>query len=117
MVKKMLGLCGEQKALEFLVQNGYSLVEQNYSSRFGEIDLIVKDDKYIVFVEVKTRKQNPAISGLESITPNKQRKIIVTAGQYILKSSTDLQPRFDVVTVTHTNGEYTIDQHIKNAFH
>ncbi len=113
----MLGLAGEQKAKEYLIEKGYKFVTENYHSKFGEIDLIMSNETFIVFVEVKTRKTNPMVSGVESITPAKQRKIIVTAGEYIVKKMPNLQPRFDVVTVTHKDGEYYIDEHLENAFH
>ena len=71
-----LGQAGEQKALEFLLTQDYQLVERNYRNRFGEIDLIVSKDEYLVFVEVKAKKQSPlAVSPFISITKKKRKNL------------------------------------------
>lgn len=69
----------EALAFDYLKQQGLKLITKNFSSRFGEIDLILDDNNTLVFVEVKFRKQNSHGSVLESITSCKQKKIILTA--------------------------------------
>lgn len=103
-----------------LLEQGYTFIDANYHSRFGEIDIIVADDKYIVFVEVKTRDEKSISTPLEAVTFSKKKKLIQTALLY-LQEHTDvqhLQPRFDVagMITTGKNKEIAEVQYITNAF-
>ena len=62
------GKIGERYVLQMLLEQGYTFIDANYHSRFGEIDIIVADDKYIVFVEVKTRDEKSISTPLEAVT-------------------------------------------------
>ena len=107
------GAWGEERAAEFLRKKHYKLVAAGYYCKFGEIDLIVKDRKYLVFVEVKYRSSERTGSPLEAVDVRKQRVISKVASYYCLTHGhSEGKPcRFDVVAV---NGEeYTL---IKNAF-
>lgn len=112
------GKIGEDFAVEFLLQKGYDIIERNYHSRFGEIDIIAQNSSCIVFVEVKTRDENYQISPLEAVTAGKQKKLYKTALLYLQSHPTPLQPRFDVIGITTKNDHYTIKstEHIENAF-
>jgi putative endonuclease len=113
------GKWGEEVALEHLLGRGYYLVARSIRSRFGEIDLIVKDKNFIVFVEVKTRKNSSFAHAREYVGKLKQRKIIATASYWLSKRSYKLQPRFDVIEVYAPDGAETKDPeiiHIDNAF-
>lgn len=68
------GRLGEDYAVSLLEQKGYQIIERNYHSRYGEIDIIAQNGKYIVFAEVKTRDENYQVSPLEAVTPGKQKK-------------------------------------------
>ena len=95
---------GEAFAAAYLQENGYNIIAQNFYSRYGEIDLIAqKDERAICFIEVKTRREGSMVSGEESVTPSKQRKIIKTALTWIQLKNCTLQPRFDVCVVTTKN--------------
>lgn len=96
-------------------KQGYSIVGQNYSCRFGEIDLIAQKGSYIVFVEVKTRKNECFASPREFVTPAKQSRVRKTAMVWLQQNPTDLQPRFDVIEVIG-EGRRPIVRHIENAF-
>jgi putative endonuclease len=114
-----LGAWGEEKALEFLVQKGFRLVERNYHSRYGEIDLIVEDDQFLVFAEVKLRKSCRYGTPAEAVTPKKQERLRNTALLYLQAHPTQKQPRFDVVALYAKDGADTHPlpvQHIENAF-
>lgn len=113
-----VGAAGERLVADYLQRQGYQVLARNYRSRFGEIDIIVCDAQYIVFVEVKTRKQSAMVQPLESITPLKQQKIIKTALLYLSGHETGLQPRFDVVELILKNGSFDQAQvrHMKHAF-
>lgn len=99
---KQIGDLAEQRALNYLLQHGLSLVHANFYSRFGEIDLIMRDREGYIFVEVKQRKAglNHAI---ESITPAKQRKLVKTAQYFLLQLGRDVNCRFDAVVIGADN--------------
>ena len=116
---KQRGKWGEDIALEFLKLNGYITVATGFRSRFGEIDLIVRNKEYLVFTEVKTRKNTNFAHAREYVTKQKQRKIIATANYWLAIRPTKLQPRFDVIEVYAADGEITSSPeiiHIENAF-
>ena len=95
-----IGAKGEQMTADFLRNKGYSVIKRNYQCRFGEIDIIVENEEYIVFVEVKTREENSLVSPYEAVDNKKIKRIILTAEDYISKTCSEKQPRFDVACVT-----------------
>lgn len=109
------GYKAENIALKFLKKNGLTLKENNYRCKLGEIDLIMIDGLYLVFIEVKMRKSNDFGGALASITITKQQKIKKTASLYLLHNHYyDKYPvRFDVITIQGTPPK--IDW-LKNAF-
>ncbi|MDE6276293.1 MAG: YraN family protein [Clostridia bacterium] len=103
---------GENAAVEYLKKQGYTILERNFSTKVGEIDIIVQDKDTIVFVEVKARENTKFGQPIESITPQKVHHIIRTAQWYLTAKRKYNSPcRFDVVEVLR--GEVT---HTKNAF-
>ena len=113
------GAWGEAVAAEYLRKKRYTLVAAGYQCRFGEIDLIVKDRKYLVFVEVKLRKSPDFARAREFVDRRKQDKIRVTASMYLSQNPTELQPRFDVIEIYAPDGTQTIDPkitHLEDAF-
>ena len=96
---KKLGQWGEQLAARFLSKKGYTLIDHNYYTRRGEIDLICVKDNDIVFVEVKTRTSRAFGYGEETVTEFKYEKAWATIEKYLQKNKTDLNPRYDVVVV------------------
>lgn len=114
--RKRAGDRGERLALEYLVGKGYVLVESNYRTRFGEIDLILRSGTTLVFVEVKLRRGSGFGDPLESVTPRKQATIRALAEGYIADREPDFEDaRFDVVGILETEGGREI-QHIEDAF-
>lgn len=111
----LFGLEGEEKAARYLKKQGYKIIAKNFQTRFGEIDIIAEDKKYIVFVEVKARGEKSIAEPKEFVDLRKQRKIITTAEIYLAENPTEKQPRFDVVEVKKENGK-TVINHIENAF-
>ncbi len=85
MDSKKLGNVGEEIATTYLRERGYQVIERNFYIRGGEIDLIMLDEKTLVFVEVKTRTQTDFGSGIEAITRNKKRILRRTMQTYIEK--------------------------------
>lgn len=110
------GAMGEDYAAQWLQRHGFSIVARNYHSRYGEIDIIAEDGQYILFVEVKTRRDGSMVSPAEALTKKKQDKLLLTAQDYLMKSPSALQPRFDLAAVTTLNGQPLGLQYISNAF-
>ena len=104
MEKRELGRWGEEKAAAWLRRRAYRIVAQNYSCRFGEIDLIAVRGRYLVFVEVKLRKNADFAEAREFVTPAKQQRILQTAAFYLQQQETELQPRFDVIEIYAPQG-------------
>ncbi len=96
------GAMGEILAARFLREKGYTICSSNFRCRLGEIDIVAADKKYLVFAEVKTRREDSRYLPREAVTPSKQRKLLQTAAMYMSRFSTDLQPRFDVIEVVTT---------------
>ena len=115
----LLGPWGEAQAADYLRRKGYSLVAANYRCRFGEIDLIVKNRRYLVFVEVKLRKNADFAQAREFVDYRKQQRIRTTASMYLSRYPTSLQPRFDVIEIYAPQGmetkKLTIN-HLEDAF-
>ena len=86
-------------AARYLRKKGYTLLAANYRTRFGEIDIIAADKKYIAFVEVKLRSGAAIYTPEEAVTPLKQQKIVKAAMQYLQLHPSELQPRFDVIEI------------------
>ena len=94
------GAEGEKRVANYLRKKGFSIVKRNYVCRYGEIDIIAENEEYILFVEVKTRKQGSMVSGIEAVDDFKQRRIGLTASDYIAKTECEKQPRFDIAEVS-----------------
>lgn len=115
----LAGAWGEVLAAQFLQKKRYKIVATNYRSRFGEIDLIVSNRRYLVFVEVKLRKSNQFAGAFEYVDARKQDRIRTTAQIYLSEFPTDLQPRFDVIEIYAPYGTETRHpeiHHMEDAF-
>lgn len=115
----LTGSWGEAVAAEYLRKRHYTLVAAGYRCRFGEIDLILKNRKYLVFVEVKLRKSADFAKALEYVDNRKQDRIRKTALMYLSEYPTELQPRFDVIEIYAPDGMQTIRpeiHHLEDAF-
>lgn len=116
MDKKEIGNSGENFAEKYYNKLGFKTLERNYFCRGGEIDIIVENGEYIIFVEVKNRADNSFYLPKESVDASKQKKITYAAMSYLSQSGSDKQPQFDVFEVySHNNRIYKF-QRIENAF-
>ncbi len=102
----------EKLACEFLLRQGLQIVDKNFRCKYGELDLIMRDIKTLVIVEVRFRKSSKYGGALESITHKKQSRIIAATQYYLLKNKTNSPIRFDVITMSN---DADINW-IKNAF-
>ena len=115
--KLAIGRMGEEAAAKALKKNGYSIVTKNFRCRFGEIDIIAKDGRTLVFVEVKTRASDAFGTPGASVDERKQRRIITASSVYMNENGLDDAPvRFDVVGVDTTDGKVSRVEIIKDAF-
>lgn len=101
MNRRQIGTEYEEQAADFLRKKGCKVVEKNYRCRAGEVDLIVRDGKYLVFVEVKYRHNERAGNPLEAVNRTKQRRISKTAVWYLQSRGLSMEEpcRFDVVGI------------------
>ncbi|MBM3242581.1 YraN family protein [Candidatus Poribacteria bacterium] len=116
--QKQLGKIGELLAVKFLKQKGYQIIEQNYRSAWGEIDLIAQDGDVLVFVEVKTRCSLKFGAPQVAVTNSKQRKMSKAALEYLQeRDGFDYVCRFDVISIVFPpDPSEPIIEHIENAF-
>jgi len=111
-----LGKTGEELAARHLAERGFTILARNYRTPVGELDIIARDRRHLLFVEVKTRRSNRFGVPAEAVGAHKQRQIIRAAQWYLASTrAPDLQPRFDVIAVIAGSGEPAIT-HIANAF-
>ena len=111
----ILGKSGEELAKEYLISNGYSILQTNYRNKIGEIDIIAMDKDILVFVEVKTRTSISYGYAFEAVDFRKQRKIINTSMVYIkYHNIIDTQLRYDIMEVYMTKNIKI--NHLENAF-
>ena len=116
---KLSGAWGEAVAAEYLRRKHYQIVAAGYSCKFGEIDLVVQNRKYLIFVEVKLRKSADFAIAREYVDRRKQDRIRMTASIYLSQNPTTLQPRFDVVEIYAPEGTATVHpeiHHMEDAF-
>lgn len=112
-----IGISGEEAAVKILKKHGYKIIERNYRTRQGEIDIIAKDGEYTCFVEVKFRKNDDFGAPGDFIDERKQRKIIKTAQYYAVKKGIyDTPMRFDAVLINAEKGKKFEAEVIKDAF-
>ncbi|HED35221.1 MAG TPA: YraN family protein [Gammaproteobacteria bacterium] len=109
------GKAAEELACVHLKQNGLKLIEKNFYSRFGEIDLIMQHGDALVFIEVRYRKNQSFGGAKASITHSKQSKIRKTALYYMQKKGREFNARFDVLAITGEDKSLTYEW-IQNAF-
>lgn len=115
----LAGAWGELQAAAYLQKKRYKIVTANYRCRYGEIDLIVSNRKYLVFVEVKLRKNDRFANAYEFVDQYKQERLRTTAALYLSQNPTTLQPRFDVIEVYAPEGTSTVKpqiRHMEGAF-
>lgn len=118
-INNIAGAWGEALAWEYLRKKRYVLEAAGFRSRFGEIDLIVRNKKFLVFVEVKLRKSGSFAKAMEYVDGKKQSKLISTASYYLSIHPTTLQPRFDVIEIYAPQGTLTQEPqiyHLEDAF-
>jgi putative endonuclease len=118
--RQRLGALGEQLAAEHLIRLGYRIVDRNYRTRWGELDIIAFDGRALAFCEVKSRRLDPGGDALEALHTRKRRQVRKMAGRWLIE--TTQRPyadviRFDAIGVTFDRaGRLVGIEHIEDAF-
>ena len=111
MHNRMLGLKGEKKARRYLFFHGWKILEKNFKSPFGEIDIIARKRDVIAFIEVKTRLSDRYGAPSEAVDEARKRRYILGANYFLCNKNCELTVRFDVIEIFR--GRLN---HIENAF-
>jgi putative endonuclease len=116
-----LGRLGEQLAAEHLIRRGFQIVERNYRTRWGELDIVAYDGRTLAFCEVKTRRLNgPGRNPLESVHTRKRSKVRKMAGSWLIERTDRPRAeslRFDAIGVTlDPAGRLVSLEHLEGAF-
>lgn len=113
-----LGALGEKAAVKYLKKKKYKILEKNYKTKMGEIDIIARDGDFLVFIEVKSRSFDPLVSGSYAVDQKKRLHIFKTASFYIKQTKSALQPRFDIleIEIDRNNKKVISYNHYENAF-
>ena len=115
----IVGAWGEALAARYLQKKRYTIVATGYRSRYGEIDIIAANRKFLVFVEVKLRKSDRFANAFEYVDIYKQDRLRTTASFYLAEHPSELQPRFDVIEIYAPEGVDTKHpqiNHLEDAF-
>ena len=118
-INNLTGAWGEAIAAEYLRKKRYQLLATGFRCRYGEIDLIVSNKRYLVFVEVKLRKSDSFAAAREFVDFRKQNRLRTTASIYLSMNPSELQPRFDVIEIYAPEGMETknpVINHLEDAF-
>lgn len=111
-----LGIRGEEVAVAHLLGKGYSIRERNWRCGHKEVDIIASTPTELVFVEVKTRRNEEVSTALAAVDAQKRRHIIRAADVYVRMHQLDMPVRFDIITLVGTAPDFTID-HLEDAYH
>lgn len=109
---QILGRKAESSALRYLQRQGLELIARNYTTRYGELDLVMRDQTTTVFVEVRKRKSQNFGHAAETIDWHKRKRLAMAADSWLQKNNCRGACRFDVITVDGTNDP----RWIRNAF-
>ena len=114
---KSVGVRGEEIAVAYLRGERFTIIERNYRCKSGEVDIVARDGKTIVFVEVKARRNLSYGPPQLAVTPFKQRQISKAALTWLAQHRQhDVGARFDVIAILMPEGAVPVIEHIRNAF-
>jgi putative endonuclease len=116
MDKISFGKKGEDLATEFLIEEGYEILERNWRFKHIEVDIMARDQNTLIIAEVKTRTGNSYGEPYTAVDYRKQRYLIFAAERYLFSNNLDLEVRFDIISII-MDGNRPVIEHIKEAFH
>ncbi len=111
-----LGKFGEELAVEFLQQNGYDILETNWTFQKAEIDIIAQKDSTIAVIEVKTRSSIDFGLPQDFVKPKKIQLLVKAVNEYIVSNDLDVDVRFDIIAIYKEDNTYKIE-HFEDGFY
>jgi putative endonuclease len=111
-----LGKAGEEKAITYLENKGYTILEKNWEFQKAEIDVLAKQGDTLVVIEVKTRSSTDFGLPQDFVKPKKIQLLTKAVNEYVLQEDLDVSVRFDIIAIVHQNNSYIIE-HIEDAFY
>ena len=111
-----LGREGEEEAARFLTEKGYTILHRNWRAGRKELDIVARQGRLLVVVEVKTRRDDTFGLPEDAVSDRKIRRIVSSTDTYLRKFAIDLPVRFDIITVTGNEPPYRVE-HIEEAFY
>jgi len=110
-----LGEKGEKLAAEFLIKNGYQILERNWRFKKAEVDIIAKKNEILAIVEVKTRSSNYFGNPQDFVNQKKIKLLVEAINEYVISKDLDLEVRFDIIAILKNNNNFEIE-HLEDAF-
>jgi putative endonuclease len=111
-ITKIIGDAGESLAVQYLEGIGYAVIQRNFRTKYGELDIVARYGELVVIIEVKTRKDAEFADASDSVTSAKRKKIRKTALCWLMLKRDESPVRFDIIEV-YSNGKIN---HIEDAF-
>jgi putative endonuclease len=111
-----LGKKGEQLAVDFLLKNGYDIMERNYRFQKSEIDIIARKKDILAVVEVKTRSTNDFGNPQDFVKPKQIQRLVKAVDEYVVSNELDVEVRFDIVAIVKEGKGFKIE-HLEDAFY
>jgi len=111
-----LGKKGEQLAVDFLLKNGYSIVERNYRFDKAEVDIIAQQKDTLAIIEVKTRSTSDFGNPQDFVKPKQIQRLVKAVNEYVIENDLDVDIRFDIIAIVKQGKGYDIE-HLENAFY
>lgn len=111
-----LGNKGEQLAVDFLLKNGYQILERNYRFQKAEVDIIAQIKDTLAIVEVKTRSTTDFGNPQDFVKPKQIQRLVKAVDEFINVNRLDVEVRFDIIAILKENNQFTI-KHLENAFY
>jgi len=111
-----LGKKGEQLAVDFLLKNGYNIVERNYRFQKAEVDIIAQKKDILAIIEVKTRSTTDFGNPQDFVKPKQIQRLVKAVDEYVTVNDLDVEVRFDIVAIVKEKKDFNIE-HLENAFY
>jgi putative endonuclease len=111
-----LGKKGEQLAVDYLINNNYTIIERNYRFDKAEVDIIAKKNETLAIIEVKTRSTADFGDPQDFVKPKQIQRLVKAVDEYVTENNLDVEIRFDIIAIVKTGKTYDIE-HLRNAFY
>ena len=111
-----LGKKGEQLAVEFLIKNGYEILQRNYRFDKAEVDIIAQKGDILAIVEVKTRSSIDFGNPQDFVKPKQIKNLVKAVDEYVTENDLDVEVRFDIIAIVKREKAFDIE-HLENAFY